>query len=140
MLLVYRFLHFTVCYLSFLLTVLLSQLNMCAENVFFLWISCNFVFWLNDLNHRNWLRQYYDELICLISRSDAILFNIVWSNQTICSAQTREYLVVMTLVLIYYLCCSAVMLKNLMAELNVCIDFKMKMKQNTKVLSFFYDT
>ena len=32
------------------------------------------------------------------------------------------------------------MLKNLMAELNVCIDFKMKMKQNTKVLSFFYDT
>jgi len=27
-----------------------------------------------------------------------------------------------------------------MTQLNVCIDVKMKMKQNTKVLSLFYET
>lgn len=37
-----------------------------------------------------------------------------------------------------WLSCDAVLLNDLMDELNVCIDVKMKMKQNTKVRLVFY--
>jgi len=52
-----------------------------------------------------------------------------------------DKIILMTVVMISMVkvlfCCYIVMLKDLMAKLKVCIDFKMKMKQNTKVLSLF---
>jgi len=45
---------------------------------------------------------------------------------------------VITLMVMMLFLCYAVMLKDLMTKLSVCIDVKMKMKQNTKVLSFVF--